>query len=63
MLDLAGKERKTVAPDISKYIMQNDYVTTALRTARDLGADESDWINFVIEIKQRKGKFSMMFHL
>ena len=44
MLDLAGKERDAVAPDIPAYIMQNDYVAVALRTARDLGADEEDWV-------------------
>ncbi len=55
MLDLAGKERNSLAPDIPEYIMQNDYVATALRTARDLGADEADWMDFVNELKNRKG--------
>lgn len=55
MLDLAGKERDAVAPDIPVYIMQNDYVAVALRTARDLGADEEDWDKFVEDLKKRKG--------
>ncbi len=55
MLDLAGKERNAVAPDLPEYIMQNDYVATVLRTARDLGADEADWMEFVKELKNRKG--------
>ena len=55
MLDLAGKERDAVAPDIPAYIMQNDYVAVALRTARDLGADEEDWDKFVEDLKKRKG--------
>lgn len=55
MLDLAGRDRKSVAPDIPEYIMQNDYVAAALRTVRDLGADEEDWMKFVDELKQRKG--------
>ncbi len=55
MLDLAGKERKSVAPDIPEYIMKNDYVASALRTARDLDADEEDWKKFVEELKKRKG--------
>ena len=55
MLDLAGKERDAVAPDIPAYIMQNDYVAVALRTARDLGADEEDWDKFVEDLKNRKG--------
>lgn len=55
MLDLAGKERDAVAPDIPVYIMENDYVAAALRTVRDLGADEKDWDLFVEDLKKRKG--------
>ena len=55
MLDLAGKKRESVAPDTSAYIMQNDYVAAALRTAKDLGADEEDWEKFVEDLKKRKG--------
>ena len=55
MLDLAGKMRNTVAPDLREYIMGRDYVSAALRTARDLDASEADWLRFVEELKQRKG--------
>lgn len=55
MLDLAGKKRESVAPDTSAYIMQNGYVAAALRTAKDLGADEEDWEKFVEDLKKRKG--------
>lgn len=55
MLDLAGSDRDTVAPDIPVYIMTNDYVAAALRTARDLGASEDDWEKFVEDLKKRKG--------
>ena len=55
MLDLAGKMRNTVAPDLPEYIMERDYVSAALRTARDLDAREADWLRFVEELKQRKG--------
>ena len=55
MLDLAGDQRDTVAPDIPAYIKENDYVAVALRTARDLGASEDDWEQFVAELKKRKG--------
>jgi transcriptional regulator with XRE-family HTH domain len=54
MLDLAGKERDAVAPDIPAYIMENDYVAAALRTVRDLGANEEDWDKFVEDLKKRK---------
>lgn len=55
MFDLAGKQRNSVAPDLPDYIMKRDYVAAPLRTARDLDADEDDWLKFVEELKQRKG--------
>ena len=42
MLNLAGKQRNTVAPDLPEYIIERDYVSAALRTARDLGAGEKE---------------------
>lgn len=55
MLDLAGKKRNSVAPDLPDYIMQRDYVSAALRTARDLDAGEQEWLQFVEDLKKRKG--------
>ena len=55
MLNLAGKKRKEVAPDLPEYIMGRDYVSAALRTARDLNAGEEEWLEFVKELKRRKG--------
>ncbi|TCT14606.1 helix-turn-helix protein [Natranaerovirga pectinivora] len=55
MLDLAGKRRNEVAPDLPEYIMERDYVSAALRTARDLDAGEEEWLEFVKELKKRKG--------
>lgn len=55
MFDFAGKRRNSVAPDLPEYIMERDYVSAALRTARDLDASEEDWQKFVNELKQRKG--------
>ena len=55
MLDLAGKKRNAVAPDLPEYIMERDYVSAALRTARDLDAGEEEWIRFVEELRKRKG--------
>lgn len=54
MLNLVGKDRKTVAPDLPDYIMERDYVSAALRTARDLDAGEEEWMEFVEELKKRK---------
>ena len=55
MLDLAGKMRNSVAPDLPEYIIGRDYVSAALRTARDLDAGEAEWMRFVDELKKRKG--------
>ncbi len=55
MLDLAGRKRNSVAPDLPEYIMERDYVSAALRTARDLDAGEEEWLQFVEELKRRKG--------
>lgn len=55
MLDLAGKKRNAVAPDLPEYIIERDYVSAALRTARDLDAGEDEWKQFVEELRKRKG--------
>ena len=55
MLNLAGRQRNTVAPDLPEYIMDRDYVSAALRTARDLDAGEEEWQRFVEELKKQKG--------
>jgi hypothetical protein len=47
--------RNSVAPDLPEYIIGRDYVSAALRTARDLDAGEAEWMRFVDELKKRKG--------
>ena len=44
-----------MAPDLPDYIMNRDYVSAALRTARDLKADQSDWEEMVAALKKAKG--------
>lgn len=55
MYDLVGKQRDSVAPDLPEYIKGRDYVSAALRTARDLDVGEKEWLEFVAELKKRKG--------
>jgi len=55
MFNLSGKKRNAVAPDLPEYIMERDYVSAALRTARDLDAGEEEWNQFVEELRKRKG--------
>ena len=56
MLNLAGKKRNAVAPDLPEYIIKRDYVSASLRTARDLDAGEEEWNRFVKELKERRGE-------
>ena len=53
MLDLAGRKRNSVAPDLSNYIMNRSYVSAALRTARDLNAGEAEWQKFIDDLEKR----------
>ncbi len=55
MYDIVGKQKNIVAPDVSDYVMERDYVSAALRKARDLNAGEEEWRRFVEELKQREG--------
>ena len=42
LYDAAGKQRNTIAPDLPDYIMEHEYVSAALRTARDLDAGDEE---------------------
>lgn len=55
LLDLAGRGRNTVAPDLPEYIMERSYVSSALRRARDMGASEEEWLQFVEQLEKRRG--------
>src|SRR5690606_9158539 len=45
LFDLAALAKEnTVSPDLPEYIMGNDTLRVALRKARDINADESDWM-------------------
>lgn len=54
MYTIVSKQKNIVAPDVSDYVMR-DYVSAALRTARDLNAGEAEWQRFVEELKRREG--------
>ena len=54
MYDIVGKQRNTVAPDVSDYVMGRDYVAAALRKARDLNAGEEEWLRFLEDLQQRE---------
>ena len=55
LYDLAGHDRGTVSEDVGEYLRDNSYLVAALRTAKKLNADESDWAHMLNELKKRKG--------
>ena len=54
MMDLAGKQRNTVAPDLLEYILKTKGLSVALRKARDLDVKEEEWIKFIEEIEKER---------
>lgn len=56
LFDLAANEKEnSVSPDLPEYIMGTDNARVALRMARDLNADDEDWLK-VIEMLEVKKK-------
>jgi transcriptional regulator with XRE-family HTH domain len=47
MYDIVGKQKGLLAPDLNPYVTERPYVNAALRTARNLEANEEDWQRFV----------------
>lgn len=54
LYDLVGRARDTVSPDLTDYIMEEESVRMALRTARDAGASPDEWLQFAKELNDRK---------
>ncbi|MGE4585588.1 MAG: helix-turn-helix domain-containing protein [Sphaerochaeta sp.] len=54
MYDIVGKQKGLLAPDLNPYVTERPYVNAALRTARNLEADEDDWKMFIAELIKRK---------
>ena len=50
MYDLAAIARRTVSADLPEYIMENELVRTALRTAKKHQAPDEKWGKFIREI-------------
>lgn len=49
MYDLAAIARNTVSADLPKYIMENELVRTALRTAKKNKTPDEKWEKFISE--------------
>ncbi len=58
LFDLAANEKEnSVSPDLPEYIMGTDNARVALRMARDLNADDEDWLKVIkmLEAKKEEG--------
>jgi len=55
MYDLAAisKNAPTVSGDLPDYIMENDIVRIALRTAKDVDATDEEWQDFIARLNER----------
>jgi transcriptional regulator with XRE-family HTH domain len=54
MYDIVGHQKGLLAPDLNPYVNDRPYVNAALRTARNLEANEDDWKMFIEELINRK---------
>ena len=54
MYDLAAIARNTVSADLPQYIMENELVRTALRTAKKNQTPDEKWERFINEIIQKE---------
>ncbi|MDR1642551.1 MAG: helix-turn-helix domain-containing protein [Clostridiales bacterium] len=53
--DLAANTRNSVSADLKDYIMGNDVVRLALRKAKELGATEEEWREFLERLYVERG--------
>ncbi|MFA5545767.1 MAG: helix-turn-helix transcriptional regulator [Sphaerochaetaceae bacterium] len=56
MYDIVGKQKGLLAPDLNPYVTERPYVNAALRTARNLEANEEDWQWFTDYLSNKYSK-------
>ena len=56
MYDLAAKAKNSVSADLPKYIMKNELVRVALRTAQKNKISNEKWEEFIKNIEEEKLK-------
>ena len=54
LLDCYSVETGKISPDLTEYIKNNKLVQIALRVAKEKGASQKDWINFIISVYNKK---------
>ena len=53
MYDIVGQQKGLLPPDLNPYVNNRPYVNAALRTARNLEANEEDWQWFSEYLKNK----------
>ena len=55
MYDLAAmsRSRPAVSSDLPEYIMENEVVRIALRTAKEVDATDEEWLEFIEKLNKR----------
>lgn len=55
MYDLAAmsRSRPAVSSDLPEYIMENEIVRIALRTAKEVDATDEEWLEFIEKLNKR----------
>ena len=52
LADTAHAYPKGISPDLPEYIMENDIVRTALRTAKKYNINDEEWLEFIHRIEK-----------
>ena len=53
LYDLAAEAKQSISMDLPDYIMDNNIVKAALRTAKEHDATDQEWQEFIKRIEQR----------
>ncbi|AQS52501.1 hypothetical protein BW727_100091 [Jeotgalibaca dankookensis] len=56
LMNLAGDQRHNIAPDLPEYVAGKDYINAALRRAKDMGAGEAEWFEFIKSLENKSNK-------
>lgn len=56
LMNLAGDQSNSIAPDLPEYVANKDYINATLRKAKDLDAGEEEWFEFIRQLESKKNK-------
>lgn len=56
LMNLAGDQRNSIAPDLPEYVANKEYINAALRKAKNLDAGEEEWFEFIRHLEEKNNK-------